>query len=130
MKMLILAACLFVLCGICSVALTAEPPAGRAKLRHMVAFKFKETATPEHIKQVENAFRALKTKIPQILSFEWGTNVSPEKFDKGFTHGFILGFKDNKARDIYLAHPDHKKFADLAGPMLADIFVIDFQVKD
>ena len=96
----------------------------------MVAFKFKETTTPEQIKQVEDAFRALKTKIPQIVSFEWGTNVSPEKFDKGFTHGFVLGFKNDKDRDIYLAHPEHKKFAELAGPLLADIFVIDFQVKD
>ena len=96
----------------------------------MVGFKFKETATPEQIKQVEDAFRALKTKIPQIVSFEWGTNVSPEKFDKGFTHGFILGFKNDKDRDVYLGHPDHNKFAELAGPLLADIFVIDFVVKN
>jgi hypothetical protein len=110
--------------------MAADPPAGRAKLRHMVAFKFKETTTLEQIKQVEDAFRALKTKIPQIVSFEWGTNASSEKFDKGFTHGFILGFNSDKDRDLYLVHPDHKKFGDLAGPMLADIFVIDFQVKD
>ena len=129
MKTMILASCLFVLCGIYTIALAAEPPARGANLKHMVAFKFKETTKPEQIKQVEDAFRALKTKIPQIVSFEWGTNVSPEKFDKGFTHGFILGFKNEKDRDIYLAHLDHKKFADLAGPMLGDIFVIDFQVQ-
>ena len=130
MKILLVTLGLFALSGIWMVVSAAETSAGRATLRHMVAFKFKETVTPEQIKLVENAFRALKTKIPQIVSFEWGTNVSPEKFDKGFTHGFILGFKDDKDRDIYLVHPDHKKFADLAGPMLADIFVIDFQVKD
>ena len=112
------------------LATAADKPAAAKLLRHVVAFKFKETTTPEQIKQVENAFRALKTKIPQVVSFEWGTNVSPEKFDKGFTHGFILGFKNEKDRDVYLTHPEHKKFAELAGPMLGDIFVIDFQVKD
>lgn len=130
MKILLVTLCLFALSGIWTVVSAAETSAGKAKLRHMVAFKFKETTTKEQIKQVEDVFRALKTKIPQITSFEWGTNVSPEKFDKGFTHGFILGFRSDKDRDIYLAHPDHKKFADLAGPMLADIFVIDFQVKN
>ena len=130
MKILIITCCLFALLGIWIVAAAAGTSAGKGTLRHVVAFKFKETTTPEQVKQVEDAFRALKTKIPQIVSFEWGTNISTEKFDKGFTHGFILGFKNDKARDAYLVHPDHKKFADRAGPLLADIFVIDFQVKN
>lgn len=130
MKILIITLCLLVLSGIWMVAAAADKPAAKAKIRHTVAFKFKETATPEQVKQVEDAFRALKTKIPQIVSFEWGTNISTEKFDKGFTHGFILGFKDDTGRDGYLVHPDHKKFAELAGPLLADIFVIDFRIKD
>ena len=39
-------------------------------LRHVVLFKFKDTATPEQIKQVEAAFRALPSKINLIKSFE------------------------------------------------------------
>ena len=130
MKILIITLGLFALSGIWMAVTAAETSADKSKLRHTVAFKFKETTTPEQVKQVENAFRALKSKIPQIVSFEWGTNISPEKFDKGFTHGFILGFKDETGRDGYLVHPDHKKFSELAGPWLADIFVIDFRVKD
>ncbi|HXG48218.1 MAG TPA: Dabb family protein [Methylomirabilota bacterium] len=102
----------------------AETPA--KKLQHVVAFKFKETATREQIKEVEDAFRALKTKIPQIKEYQWGTNVSPEKHDKGFTHGFVLTFHSEKDRDDYLVHPDHKAFGKLVGPVLADVFVIDF----
>ena len=98
----------------------------KGKLVHMVAFKFKPTATKEQIKEVEDAFLALKEKIPQIASYEWGMNVSPEKHDKGFTHGFIVTFKTEKDRDDYLVHPDHKKFGELVGPVLADVFVIDF----
>lgn len=96
------------------------------KLYHVVSFKFKESASKEQVKQVEDAFRDLKKKIKEIKSYEWGTNVSPEKHDKGFTHGFILTFKTEKDRDAYLVHPDHKAFGKLVGPVLADVFVIDF----
>jgi len=102
----------------------------KGKLVHMVAFKFKPTATKEQIKEVEDAFLGLKEKIPQITSYEWGTNVSPEKHDQGYTHGFILKFKTDKDRDDYLVHPEHKKFGQLVGPVLADVFVIDFWTKE
>src|ERR1035437_8019116 len=78
------------------------------KLQHVVCFKFKSTATAQDIKQVEQAFQALKQKIPQIVTLEWGTNVSKEKRDKGFTHCFILSFKSEKDRDAYIEHPEHK----------------------
>lgn len=123
---------LVVLIGfVCSLSgLAAEAPVQAAKLRHVVAFKFKDTATKEKIKEVEDAFRALKGKIPEIVSYEWGTNNSPEKLDKGFTHGFILTFRSEKDRDAYLVHPDHKKFGELVGGLLADVFVIDFWAKE
>lgn len=98
----------------------------RGKLVHMVSFKFKDTATREDIRKVEEAFAALPGKIPQIASYEWGTNVSPEKHDKGFTHGFLLTFQSSKDRDDYLVHPDHQAFGSLVGAHLADVFVIDF----
>ena len=105
-----------------------EPRKG--KLLHVVSFKFKESATKEQIKQIEDAFRGLKTKIKEVKDYHWGTNVSPEKHDKGFTHGFILTFNSEKDRDAYLVHPDHKEFGKLVGPVLADVFVIDFWAQD
>jgi hypothetical protein len=72
----------------------------------------------------------LKTKIPQVVSLEWGTNVSPEKLDKGYTHVFLGTFKTEKDRDTYLAHTEHKKFVEFALPLIADAFVIDFWGKD
>lgn len=118
---------------ICSSLLlsAAEAPTGQqSKLRHVVAFKFKDTATSEQIKKVETAFAALPKKISQIKQFEWGMNNSPEKLNKGCTHGFILTFDSEKARDIYLEHPTHKEFGALVGPLLADVFVIDFWAKE
>lgn len=98
----------------------------KAMLRHVVAFKFKESASEDQIKSLVKAFRGLKKKIPQIVSFETGTNNSPEGFNKGCTHGFILTFKSEKDRDDYLVHPDHKEFGKLVGPIVDDVFVIDF----
>ena len=65
-------------------------------------------------------------KIPQILSYETGTNNSPEGLDKGFTHGFVLTFHSGQDRDDYLIHPHHKDFGKLVGPLLEDVFVVDF----
>ena len=101
-----------------------------AKLRHVVAFKFKQSATREEIKQVEDAFRDLKKKIKEIQDYEWGTNVSKETRNKGCTHGFILTFKSETDRDTYIDHPAHKEFGKLVGPVLDDVFVIDFWAKD
>ena len=38
-------------------------------LRHVVLFKFKEGTTPQQVKQVEDAFRALPAKINLIRGF-------------------------------------------------------------
>jgi hypothetical protein len=100
------------------------------KLRHVVAFKFKDGTAKEDIKKVEDAFRALKTKIPQIAKFEAGTNNSPEGLNKGCTHAWILTFNSEKDRNDYLVHPDHKAFGKLLGPYLADVFVLDFWAKE
>ena len=117
----------FLLC--LSVSAPAQQ-AGKGQLLHVVSFKFKDTASKEQIKQVEEAFRDLKKKISEIKDYKWGTNVSPEKHDKGFTHGFILTFNSEKDRDTYLAHPDHKAFGKNLGPVLADVFVIDFWTRE
>lgn len=122
---------LVLLLGIALSALAADASARKAsgKVFHVVSFKFKDTATPAQIKEVEDAFRDLKKKIKEIQSYEWGTNISPEKLNKGFTHAFVLTFRNEQDRDAYLVHPDHKAFGARLGPILGDVFVIDFQAE-
>jgi hypothetical protein len=108
----------------------SSPKKGKSKLRHVVAFKFKESASAQDIRRVEDAFAALKGKIPQIQAFESGVNNSPEGLNKGCTHGYILTFNTEKDRDVYLVHPDHVEFGKLVKPLLADVFVIDFWNRD
>jgi hypothetical protein len=111
------------------VAMAADGANG--KLFHCVSFKFKEDVTDAQKTEIEKAFAALKTSIPQIVSLDYGTNVSKEKFDKGFTHMFVLTFANEADRDVYIAHPEHKKFGKLLGGKLAQdgVFVIDFLSK-
>lgn len=101
-----------------------------ARLRHVVLLKFKESASPEDIKKVEDAFRALAAKIPAIQGFEWGTNISPENLNQGFTHCFLLTFRDAKGRDEYLPHPAHKAFGQLLRPHLDKVLVVDYVARD
>ena len=107
-------------------AQAAAPPAGT--LRHIVVFKYKPGATEDQIKQVTDAFVALKTKIPGVLSIEHGVNNSPEKRNQGFTHVYQVTFTNAAARDAYLPHPAHKEFGALLGKLgvLEDVFVVDY----
>ena len=95
-------------------------------LRHVVLFKFKEGTPKEKITELEHAFGALPSKIPEILSYEWGLNNSPEGLEKGFTHCFFLTFRNEEDRAVYLPHPDHKAFGDLLTPYLEDVLVVDY----
>ncbi len=95
-------------------------------LKHVVLFKFKDASTPADIKKVEDAFRALPSKINTIKTFEWGTNNSPENLNQGFTHCFSLGFANEKDREIYLPHSDHKAFGAVLSPHLDKVLVIDY----
>ena len=98
----------------------------KGEIRHVVCFKFKEDATDTQIRKVEKAFAGLKKKIPEIKGLEWGVNNSPEGLNKGFTHCFIVTFPNEKAREVYLPHPEHKAFVAILKPILEDVFVIDF----
>ena len=106
--------------------LTTSALAADGPIRHVVHFKFKKGATPEQIQKVTDEFAALKKKIDIVEALEWGTNVSPEKLDKGFTHCWIVSFKTVKDRDTYLVHPAHKAFVEILKPILGEALVVDF----
>ncbi len=97
-------------------------------LRHIVLFGFTTEASEQTIADVVRRFGELKTRVPDILSFEGGKNCSPEGLNKGHSHAFVLTFPTEQARDAYLPHPAHKAFADWVGPLLSSVTVIDYWV--
>jgi quinol monooxygenase YgiN len=126
-----LALTVLALLGVALMQASAEPAKSDAPklLRHVVMFKFKKDATPAQIDEVVKAFGELPKKIDTIQSYEWGTNNSPEMLDKGFTHLFLVTFKDEAGRAAYLPHPAHKAFVEKLKPILEEPMVIDYWAK-
>jgi len=122
------------LCAGCLPNLDEMKPQGPVshigEVRHVVLFKFKDTATPEQIAVIEDAFRALGRKIPQIVDLEWGTDMSVENLTEGYTHCFLVTFKTAQDRDIYLPHPEHKAFGAKLKPILDKVLVIDYAARE
>ena len=95
--------------------------------RHIVIFQFKADASAEKVRGVVEAFKALPAKLPAIQAFEWGTNVSPEGLDQGFTHIFTLTFASKEVLEKqYLHEPAHQEFVALLPDILEKALVLDY----
>lgn len=112
---------------------TAKPAAASKETgklyRHVVLFKFKESATEKEVQHIVDEFRALKSKIDLIQDYEHGTDVSPEGLAKGFTHCFLVTFKSKKDLEAYLPHEAHQAFVKQLKPILEDVLVVDYWTK-
>ncbi len=99
-------------------------------IRHIVLFRYRESARQDQVERLKDAFIALETKISVIDAIEHGINDSPEEKNLGFTHVFQLTFEDHAERDAYLPHPEHVKFGELLDELdiVADAMVVDYQV--
>jgi hypothetical protein len=97
-----------------------------SNLRHVVLFSFKPAAGADQVDAIVAAFGQLKAEIPGITSYEWGTNVSPEGLNDGFTHCFTLTFGSAPDRDAYLEHPAHQRFVAGLLPSLERSLVLDY----
>ena len=116
---------------VATFTLTGFLSAEKKMVRHIVVLKYKDGSTDQQIQQITDAFAALKGKIPGITAFEQGVKDSGENLHKGFTHIYMVTFKNADARDTYLPHPEHKKFVELlqGSGILEDIFVVDYSPK-
>jgi hypothetical protein len=118
--------------GLLVLGFAIVPRTGAAQqqspIRHVVVFKYSESATEEQIQRVTDEFRSLKDRIPGILAFEHGVNDSPEGHDQGFTHVYLMTFENAAARDTYLPHPEHEKFGEFLRGLgiLEGVFVVDY----
>lgn len=100
-----------------------------SRIVHFVALKYKSTTTDIDKEALRSDFKALKKKIPGIVSIESGINNSVEKRNKDFTDAFVIKFKNEKDRDSYLTHKEHVAFKNKNLPLVDDVFVMDFWSK-
>ena len=97
--------------------------------RHVVCFAFKEGTSRAKIEEIENAFGQLKNEIPSIIDYEWGLSESVEKMNDGFTHCFLVTFKDKAGLELYMPSEPHQAFIKLLKPHLEKAFVFDYTAK-
>lgn len=95
-------------------------------LRHIVMYKFKPEISAAQVQEVVDTFAALPKKIDQIVDFEHGTNVSPEGKSEGFTHCFVVSFRDEAGRDVYLKHPAHLEYVNVVKDRREKVIVFDY----
>ena len=101
------------------------PIATAGRLRHIVMFQFKKGTTDQQIKAIENKFRSMSAKIPEIKALEWGTTVG-NRANADLTHCFLVTFDNTAGRKVYLPHLAHKEFVKLAGPSVEKVLIIDY----
>lgn len=104
----------------------SKPQSTGSVLRHVVLFGFTPATTPDQVRAIEEAFAALPAQIPEIIDFEWGTDVSVENAARGYTHCFLVTFRDEAGRATYLPHLAHQRFVELVGPHIAQVLVLDY----
>ena len=95
-------------------------------LRHIVLYKFKDDLKPGQLQEVIDAFVALPKKIDTIVGFEHGTNISEENKSEGLTHAFVVTFRDESGRDVYLKHPAHLEYVSIVKDRREKVVVFDY----
>jgi len=95
-------------------------------VRHFGIFKFKEGVKEQQVQECFTALKGMVGKIEGLEDIEYGPYNSSEGMNQGFSHGFIMTFRDTASRDAYLPHPIHEEAKQVVLPKLEDVIVFDF----
>ena len=95
----------------------------------VVLFGFKPSVSEERKRAIAAQFEGLAETIPQVQSFEWGSDVSIENKAEGFTHAFLLTFHSEKDRTTYVDSEAHQAFVRSALSYLDKLVIIDYLPK-
>jgi hypothetical protein len=107
-------------------AISEEPPS----IQRIVAFRFKEDASPEAIQQHMDYFASLKDSIPEMLSYRAG-----ETFPAGYegTGDYDVmhysTFRSEEDIETYFNHPSHQRFIEANRDSWADVIVLNAYVE-
>ena len=116
-----------ILCGLVVTVtshLSADEPA--KVLKHIVMYKFHDTLTAAQVGEVVDAFGKMTKQIDTVIGYEHGTNVSQEMKSEGFTHVFLVTFKDEAGRAAYLKHAAHDTYVLLVKERREKVIVLDY----
>lgn len=77
-------------------------------LQHIGLMKVRPDAPGAEVRAVLEAIRDLPGKLEGLEAACAGPNVGPPAMGRGYTHGFVMSFRDEEAFRAFLDHPEHQ----------------------
>ncbi len=77
-------------------------------IRHIVLTKFKPETPEEKVAEIYGGLAGVTEKLPGAANFKGGRSESPEKIERGYTHGFVIDFDDWNALHSYSENEEHQ----------------------
>ncbi len=94
-------------------------------ITHIVCWKYKPETAPELRADHIARLRALPDVIPDIESFNVGSDVL--QLERSFDTGLIAVYPDLAALDAYTIHPAHQEVAALGRQIAEKVVSVDFE---
>lgn len=93
-------------------------------LTHIVCWKYKPDTTDEQRLDHIERLRALPDVIPNIVSFNVGSDIL--HLERSFDTGLVAIYPDREALDFYTDHPAHVEVAALGKQIAEKVVSVDF----
>ena len=98
------------------------------KLKHIILFGFKESASEDYLAQVHTQLTNLENTVDEVQAIEGGVDVSDENMHQGFSYCYIMTFASLDTKNAYLQNPNFKAFSEMVRQHLEKIVVMDYWV--
>jgi len=95
-------------------------------LRHIVIITFKQDASADSIKALDNVYSEL-SKSSLVKDFEMGVNISTR--DTSLKHIYVTSFASKEDMDYYRKIPEYGNLFKLSLPLADDVTVADYWVR-
>lgn len=93
-------------------------------LTHIVCWKYKPDTSDEQRRDHIARLRALPDVIPNIASFQVGSDIL--HLERSFDTGLVAIYPDRAALDLYTDHPAHAEVASLGRQIAEKVVSVDF----
>jgi len=93
-------------------------------LTHIVCWKYKVETTAEEREQHVARLRALPDVIPDIVSFNVGSDIL--HLERSFDTGLVAVYPNRAALDFYTDHPQHQEVAAIGKRIAERVVSVDF----
>lgn len=101
-------------------------------IRHIVLTKALPDIAESVISDIYNELAGLVETLDGAQNFTGGRSESPERIERGYTHGFVIDFHSWDDLKHYADHPQHKalgaRLVQAASGGLDGLLVVDLEV--